>query len=74
MADPILYGDYAMSDPSFEDGEDPRLYEDLGSFAKVREKMEKMLEEYNFENPPMPLVLFDECLSHVTKVHRIIRF
>jgi dynein heavy chain, axonemal len=74
MADPIIYGDYAQSDPSFEEGEDPRLYEDLGTFEKIREKMEKMLEEYNFENPPMGLVLFDECLSHVTKVHRIIRF
>ena len=74
MVNPILYGDYAQSDPSFDEGEDPRLYEDLGDFTKVREKMDKMLEEYNFENSPMHLVLFNECLSHTSKIHRIIRF
>lgn len=74
MVDPILYGDYALSDPSFEEGEDPRLYEDLGSYDKIRDKLDKMLEEYNFENTPMHLVLFNECLSHTTRIHRIIRF
>lgn len=73
MVNPCLWGDFALSDPSFEESEDPRLYEDLGGYTKVNEKMEKILEEYNFEYQPMPLVLFNECLEHITKVHRIIR-
>jgi len=74
MANPLIFGDYAQSDPSFEEGEDPRLYEDLGGYDKVREKMDKILEEYNFEYMPMNLVLFNDALDHVTKIHRIIRF
>lgn len=49
MENPLIWGDFALSDPSFEESEDPRLYEDLGSYTKVNEKMEKILEEYNFE-------------------------
>jgi len=52
MVNPILFGDYAMADPSDPDVEDPRLYSDLGDYAKVREKMDKMLEVYNFEYSP----------------------
>jgi dynein heavy chain len=69
-----LYGDFALSQPSDPDAEDPRLYEDLGDFATVGEKMSKMLEEYGYEEKPMDLVLFNDALDHVTKIHRIIRF
>ena len=33
-----------------------------------------MLEEYGFDHKPMNLVLFNDALDHVTKIHRIIRF
>jgi dynein heavy chain len=36
--------------------------------------MNKMLEEYGYEYKPMELVLFNDALDHVTKIHRIIRF
>ena len=72
LANPIIYGDYALADPSDPDAEDPRLYEDLGGYATVRDKMDKILEEYNFEYAPMNLVLFNEALEHCTKIHRII--
>jgi dynein heavy chain len=36
--------------------------------------MERMLEEYGYTNKPMNLVLFNDALDHVTKIHRIIRF
>jgi hypothetical protein len=36
MKNPILYGDYALSDPTDEEKEDPRLYEDLGEYDAVR--------------------------------------
>lgn len=75
-ANPILFGDYRLTDPSFEDGEDPRLYEDLGDYEAMREKMNKILEDYNFEskNQEMNLVLFDDAIDHITKIHRVIRF
>jgi len=74
MAEPVLFGDYALADPIDDEGGDPKLYEDLGDFKKVREKMDKMLEDYAYENKPMNLVLFDDALRHVTNIDRIIRF
>ena len=49
-ANPINFGDFRLSDPQDDDSEDPRLYEDLGSFADIKEKMEKILDDYNFNN------------------------
>ena len=74
LVNPILFGDYLESDPTDEEKEDPRLYEDLGSWKQVQTKMERMLEDYGFENKPMNLVLFNDALDHVTKIHRILRF
>jgi dynein heavy chain len=36
--------------------------------------MERLLEDYGFDNKPMSLVLFNDALDHVTKIHRILRF
>lgn len=69
-----MFGDYRESDPTDEEKEDPRLYEDLGSWEEVRTKMDRMLEDYGFDNQPMQLVLFNDALDHVTKIHRIMRF
>jgi dynein heavy chain len=74
MKNPILFGDYALSDPMDDEKEDPRLYEELGDYETVRVKMNKLLEDYGFENKPMNLVLFNDALDHLTKIHRIIRF
>lgn len=74
MRNPILFGDYALSDPTDEETEDPRLYDDLGEYENVKIKMNKLLEDYGYENKPMNLVLFNDALEHVTKIHRIIRF
>lgn len=35
--------------------------------------MQEILEEYNESNTKMNLVLFDDALEHLTRVHRIIR-
>lgn len=74
LVDPLLLGDFALSQPTDAEVEDPRLYEDLGSMENLSTKMYKMLEEYGFEYKPMELVLFNDALEHVTKIHRIIRF
>ena len=33
----------------------------------------QVLEEYNDRNQPMNLVLFDDALEHLTRIHRVIR-
>jgi dynein heavy chain len=74
MQDPLLIGDYALADPIDDEGEDPKLYEDLGDFDAVSKKMDKMLEDYSYDHKAMDLVLFEDALSHCTRIHRIIRF
>jgi len=71
---PILFGDYTMANPTDDEAEDPRLYEDLGDYAIIKEKLDAMLVEYGYENKPMNLVLFNDALEHTTKIHRILRF
>jgi dynein heavy chain len=74
MKDPIILVDFIMSNPNDPEAEDVRLYEDLGEFYEIKEKLVKMHEEYDFENKPMNLVLFNDALEHVTKIHRTRRF
>jgi len=72
--DPCIFGDFAMADPTNDEAEDPRLYEDLGEMKQIKDKLDKMLDDYGFDHKPMSLVLFDDALLHVTKIHRIIKF
>jgi dynein heavy chain, axonemal len=75
LADPILYADFMQADPIDEETEDPRLYEDLREYSNCRKKLEKMLEDYTYAgNQAMNLVLFNDAIEHLLKIHRIIRF
>nr|XP_061803884.1 dynein axonemal heavy chain 10-like [Nerophis lumbriciformis] len=69
MKDPVLFGDYknALSET------EPRLYEDLNDFEVSKNLFQELLEEYNDRMSRMNLVLFDDALEHLTRVHRIIR-
>ncbi|KAL4700985.1 hypothetical protein H8959_014989 [Pygathrix nigripes] len=64
MRDPILFGDFRMA---LHEGE-PRIYEDIQDYEAA-----KALFQYNESNTKMNLVLFDDALEHLTRVHRIIR-
>lgn len=74
MVEPLLFGDFMLSDPSDPEAEDPRLYEDLHTFDQVSTKLNKMLEEYNYVHKEMDIVLFQDALDHLIRIHRIIRF
>jgi dynein heavy chain len=74
MTNPMVFGDFSMANPTDEEAEDPRLYEDMGDLDIIKEKLDKMLEDYGFENKPMNLVLFNDALEHTVKIQRIIRF
>ncbi|KAL7749213.1 hypothetical protein RI367_005365 [Sorochytrium milnesiophthora] len=67
--DPILFGDYRNA--LHEDR--PRLYENLLDFAAVRPIVQEILSEYNDRFNKMNLVLFEDALDHLTRLHRAIR-
>ncbi|XP_005112302.2 dynein heavy chain 10, axonemal [Aplysia californica] len=68
--DPSLFGDFRMA----LDEEEPRIYEDLQDYEATKALFQEILEDYNENNqPPMRLVLFDDALEHLTRVHRVLR-
>ena len=69
LRDPILYGDYRnMLQPN-----EPRLYEDIQDFDAAKGLFAEILQDYNEKNTAMNLVLFDDALDHLTRVHRVLR-
>lgn len=69
LADPILFGDYANALELSE----VRLYEDLKDYARISELFKDILQAYNETNQALNLVLFDDALDHLSRVHRILR-
>ncbi|XP_019715984.1 dynein heavy chain 10, axonemal-like [Hippocampus comes] len=69
MRDPVLFGDYRAALSKTE----PRVYEDLLDYEAAKALFQEILEEYNNRMSRMNLVLFDDALEHLTRVHRIIR-
>lgn len=76
MADPVLFGDFQEAAKRLNpEGsvEDPRLYKDIGGYEEIRTIFSEVLEIYNQDNKPMTLVLFEQALEHLCRIHRIIR-
>ena len=74
LVDPIIFGDYAQAVARLtEEKEDARLYRDMGDFPATRKIFDAVMEDYNLNRSPMTLVLFEQALAHLTRVHRIIR-
>ncbi|KAB1255183.1 Dynein heavy chain 10; axonemal [Camelus dromedarius] len=69
MRDPILFGDFRTALHE----EETRIYEDIQDYEAAKALFQEILEEYNESNTKMNLVLFDDALEHLTRVHRIIR-
>ncbi|XP_053061953.1 dynein axonemal heavy chain 10 isoform X4 [Acinonyx jubatus] len=69
MRDPILFGDFRTALQE----EETRIYEDIQDYEAAKALFQEILEEYNESNTKMNLVLFDDALEHLTRVHRIIR-
>ena len=76
MVEPLMYGDFesAVERISSEgQSEDLRLYKDLGGYDQVRTIFGGVLDLYASENKAMTLVLFEQALEHLCRIHRIIR-
>ena len=85
--DPVLFGDYRnaldLGEPRiYEDIQDyeaaKALFEQVKNLKifylmKLFFSVSKILQEYNEQFTPMNLVLFDDAIDHVTKIHRVIR-
>ncbi|ESO91629.1 hypothetical protein LOTGIDRAFT_122204, partial [Lottia gigantea] len=69
LRDPCLFGDYRTA---LEESE-PRLYEDVQDYDASKALFQEILEEYNESHTPMNLVLFDDALEHLTRIHRVLR-
>lgn len=69
MRDPLLFGDFRHGVVD----EDERTYEDLLDYTAVMHLFREILDEYNERQSSMDLVLFDDCLDHLTRVHRSLR-
>jgi dynein heavy chain len=73
---PSLFGDFEGAVDRITSGgttEDIRLYKDMGGYDHVRKIFGAVLEQYNLENKSMTLVLFEQALEHLCRIHRIIR-
>eukprot|EP00397_Hematodinium_sp_SG-2012_P000029 GEMP01000029.1.p1 GENE.GEMP01000029.1~~GEMP01000029.1.p1 ORF type:complete len:4546 (+),score=1158.20 GEMP01000029.1:32-13639(+) len=77
LVDPIIFGDFRdaldILTRSEMPWDDPRLYEDLVTWAEVEKILKAILENYNLENAQMNLVFFIDAISHMIRIHRIIR-
>ncbi|ORX45970.1 hypothetical protein BCR36DRAFT_332447 [Piromyces finnis] len=67
---PILFGDFRQA---MQEENPIRIYEDLLDYNAIRPIFQEILEDYNDVKNKMNLVLFDDALEHLTRIHRIIR-
>lgn len=69
LRDPLVFGDFR----NFTNESEPRNYEDLIDYAAVFSLFTEILGEYCERKVKMTLVLFEDCLEHLTRVHRTLR-
>ncbi|XP_061673976.1 dynein axonemal heavy chain 10-like [Syngnathoides biaculeatus] len=69
MRDPVLFGDYRAALSQTQ----PRVYDDLLDYETCKALFQEILEEYNKRISRMNLVLFDDAVEHLSRVHRILR-
>ncbi|XP_066245712.1 dynein axonemal heavy chain 10 isoform X2 [Euwallacea similis] len=69
MRDPLLFGDYRNAT---NEG-DRRDYEDLLDYDAIYFLFQEIIELYSEKKEKMNLVLFNDALEHLTRVHRGLR-
>ncbi|KAH8358423.1 hypothetical protein KR093_000053 [Drosophila rubida] len=69
LRDPLVFGDFR----NFTNESEPRHYEDLVDYNAVFHLFTEILDEYCERKQKMTLVLFEDCLEHLTRVHRTLR-
>ncbi|KAG7199558.1 hypothetical protein KM043_014169 [Ampulex compressa] len=70
LRDPLLFGDFRNACSEDE----PRYYEDLLDYEAVYNLFQEIFEEYNERNTTkLHMVLFNDALEHLIRVHRALR-
>ncbi|KAH1015210.1 dynein axonemal heavy chain 10 [Dendroctonus ponderosae] len=69
MRDPLLFGDYRNAT---NEGE-PRDYEDLLDYDAIYFLFQEIIELYNEQKEKLSIVLFNDALEHLTRIHRGLR-
>lgn len=69
LRNPLLFGDFKNA---CNDNE-PRFYEDVLDYEAVFNLFMEILDEYNEKNIKMNMVLFNDALEHLVRVHRALR-
>ncbi|KAF6216101.1 hypothetical protein GE061_000439 [Apolygus lucorum] len=69
MRDPLLFGDFRNAMIKSE----PRRYEDLLDYEAVFHLFTEIAMSYNKNNDRMDLILFEDALEHLTRIHRSLR-
>lgn len=69
MRDPLLFGDYRNAT---NEGES-RYYEDLLDYEAIYFLFQEILELYNEQREKVNIVLFNDALEHLTRIHRGLR-
>ncbi|XP_015836813.2 dynein axonemal heavy chain 10 [Tribolium castaneum] len=69
MRDPLLFGDYRNA----VNEDEARYYEDLLDYEAVFFLFQEIMEIYNERQDKLNIVLFDDALEHLTRIHRGIR-
>lgn len=75
MQEPSFFGDFATFGNDENSDSSLRQYEDLGGYDAVQRLFEKALILYNQKpgNKKMNLVLFENALEHLVRIHRVLR-
>ncbi|XP_066140827.1 dynein axonemal heavy chain 10 [Euwallacea fornicatus] len=69
MRDPLLFGDYRNA----TNERDRRDYEDLLDYDAIYFLFQEIIELYNEKKEKLHVVLFNDALEHLTRVHRSLR-
>ncbi|XP_055909296.1 LOW QUALITY PROTEIN: dynein axonemal heavy chain 10 [Eupeodes corollae] len=69
LRDPLLFGDFRNTLNEAE----PRHYEDLLDYKAIFFLFQEIIEEYGERRGKLNIVLFEDCLEHLTRVHRNLR-
>ncbi|KZC13452.1 Dynein heavy chain 10, axonemal [Dufourea novaeangliae] len=70
LRDPLLFGDFRNA----INEDDPRFYEDLLDYEAVYSLFLEIYEDYNERSTTkLHMVLFNDALEHLTRVHRTLR-
>lgn len=70
MRDPLLFGDYRNACAG---GDEPRLYEDMLDYDAIYFLFQEILDEFGERYGKVNLVLFEDALEHLTRIHRVLR-